>query len=157
MNWSKARSKCLNTSGLSGFAGGCRAAPSEVVLAMGPGNLPAVGVWTRKTVRFGSRPRQNPDPQPLHGPNPYPYPSTRGFCRVWLDPSGTISGSRCRVFYLWSESDMLLLCAKYQLWCTILFICLIGCLNNQNEERHAHCYILKLSVNNFSSCIISKI
>jgi hypothetical protein len=60
-------------------------------------------------------------------------------------------------FYLWSQSDILLLCAKYGLWYIIAFICFIGCLYNQNKERHASCYILKLSAQDFSSCIISKI
>jgi hypothetical protein len=70
----------------------------EVVLATGPGNPPAVRVRTGKTVRFGSRTVQKPDPQRLGGPNPDPYLSTRGFCRVWLDPSVPISGSVFRVF-----------------------------------------------------------
>jgi len=69
-----------------------------VVLATGPGNPPAVRVWTGKTVRFGSRTVQKPDRELLGGPNPYPYPSTRGFCRVWLDPSVPVSGSPFRVF-----------------------------------------------------------
>jgi len=71
---------------------------SGVVLATGPGNPPAVQVWTGKAVPFGSRTVQKPDPQLLGGPNPDPYPSTRGFCRVWLDPSVRISGSSFRVF-----------------------------------------------------------
>jgi hypothetical protein len=70
----------------------------QLVLATGPGNPPAVRVRTGKTVRFGSRTVQKPDPQRLGGPNPDPYLSTRGFCRVWLDPSVPISGSVFRVF-----------------------------------------------------------
>jgi hypothetical protein len=70
----------------------------HLVLAMGPGNLPALRVWTRKTVPFGSRPVQNPDPELLAVPNPYPCQSTRGFCQVWLDPSVPVSGSPFRVF-----------------------------------------------------------
>jgi len=70
----------------------------SVVLATGPGNPPAVRVWTGKTVRFGSRTVQKPDPEHIGGPNPDPYPSTHGFCRVWLDPSVRISGSSFRVF-----------------------------------------------------------
>jgi len=62
-----------------------------IVWAMGPGNPPAVRVWTRKTVRFGSRPVEKPDPLLPGGPNLAPYPSTRGFRQVWLDPSGPIS------------------------------------------------------------------
>jgi len=72
-------------------------APRLVVLATGPGNPPAVRVWTRKTVRFSSRTVQKPDPELLGGPNPYQYPSTSGFCRVWLDPSVPVSGSLIRV------------------------------------------------------------
>jgi len=77
------------------FGSGCR---SNRVSATGPGNPPAVRVWTGKTVRFGSRTVQKPNPQHLGRPNPDPYPSTRGFCRVWLDPSVPISGSSFRVF-----------------------------------------------------------
>jgi len=68
------------------------------VLATGPGNPPAVRVWPAKTGRFGSRPVQKPDLLRLGRPTPDPYPSTRGFCRVWLDPSVTMSGSAFRVF-----------------------------------------------------------
>jgi len=70
----------------------------EVVLATGTGNLPAVRVWTGKMVWFGSRPVQIPDPELLGGPNPYPYPSTHGFCRVGLHPSVPVYGSPFRVF-----------------------------------------------------------
>jgi len=83
-----------------------------LVLATGPGNPPAVRVLTAKTGRFGSRPVQKPDPLTLGGPNPVPYPSTRGFRRVWLDLSVPISGSAFRVSHLWSHSDMLLLIVK---------------------------------------------
>jgi len=68
------------------------------VLAMGSGNLPAIQVWSRKTVRFGSRTFQKPDWLLHGGPNHASYPSTRGFRRDWLDPSGPISGSAFRVF-----------------------------------------------------------
>jgi len=85
----------------------------RLVLATGPGIPPAVQVWTTKTGRFGFRPVQKPDPLTLGGPNPDPYPSTRGFCRVWLDPLVPISGSAFRVSHLWSHSDMLLLIVKY--------------------------------------------
>jgi len=70
----------------------------HIVLGTGPGNPPAVRVWTGNTVRFGSRPVQKPDPELLGGPNRYPYPSTRGFCRVWLDQSVLVSCSRFRDF-----------------------------------------------------------
>ena len=70
----------------------------SLVLATGPGNVPVVRVSTGKTVLFGSKPIQKPDPELLCGPNLYPYPSTHGLCRVWLDPSVPVSGSPSRVF-----------------------------------------------------------
>jgi hypothetical protein len=70
---------------------------SREVLAPGPGNAPAVRVRNTKTVRFGSKPIQKPDPLHLGGPNPDPYLSTCGFCCVWLDPSVPISYSGIRV------------------------------------------------------------
>ena len=72
----------------------------DVVLATGPGNPPVVRVRTGKTVLFCSRTVQKPDPQRLGRPNPDPYPSTRGFCWVWLDPSVPIAGSVFQVFLL---------------------------------------------------------
>jgi len=63
-----------------------------LVLATGPGNLPAVWVWTSKTDYLGSRPIQNPDQLPLGRLNLDLYPSTRGFCQVSLDPSVPITG-----------------------------------------------------------------
>jgi hypothetical protein len=85
----------------------------QVVLATDPGNPTAVRVWTAKTGRFGSTTFQKPDPQTLGGPNPNPYPSTRRFRRVWLDPSVPISRSAFRVSHLWSDSDILLIIVKY--------------------------------------------
>jgi hypothetical protein len=67
------------------------------VLAMGPGNLPAVRVWTAKTGPFGSRTIQKPGTLHLGGPNADPYTSTSGFCRVWLILSVPISGFALRV------------------------------------------------------------
>jgi len=69
-----------------------------LVLATGPSNQPAVRVQTAKIVRFGSKPIKKPDPLHLGRPNPDPYPSTRGICCVWLDPSVPISGSGIQVF-----------------------------------------------------------
>jgi hypothetical protein len=69
----------------------------EILLATGLGNTPAVRVQTGKTVQFGSRTVQKPDAQRPGGPNPDPYPSTRGFYRVWLDPLVPISSSVYRV------------------------------------------------------------
>jgi hypothetical protein len=85
----------------------------SIVLATGPGNLPAVRVWTAKMGQFSSRTVQKPDPQTLGGSNPEPYPSTRGFRRVWLDPSVPISGAAFQVSHLGSHSDMQLLIVKY--------------------------------------------
>jgi len=70
------------------------------VLAMGPGNPPAVPDWTGKTVWFGSKTIQEPDLLLLGGPDLAPYPSTRGFCRDWLDLSGPISGFAFRFVLL---------------------------------------------------------
>ena len=84
-----------------------------LVLATGPANLPAVRVWTPKTGWVGSKTIQRLDPQTLGGPNPDPYTSTRGFRRVWRDPSVPISGSAFRVSHLWSHLDMRLLIVKY--------------------------------------------
>jgi len=64
-----------------------------VVLATGPGNLPAVWVWTARMGQFGSRPVQKPDQQLLGTPNQEPYPSTCRLCWVWLDASVPITGS----------------------------------------------------------------
>ena len=83
-----------------------------VVLATGPGNPPAVQVLTAKTGGFGSRPVRKPDQLTLGGPSLDPYPSTRGFRRIWLDPSVPITGSGCRLSHAWSHSDMLLLIVK---------------------------------------------
>jgi hypothetical protein len=84
-----------------------------LVLATGPGNPPAVWVWTGKTGQFGSRTVQKPDPQTLGRPNPNPYPSTARFRPIWLDPSVQISGSAFRVSHLWLHSDMLLIIVIY--------------------------------------------
>jgi hypothetical protein len=70
----------------------------RLVLAMSPGNPPAVRGRTGKTVLFGSRTVQKQDPKCLGGPNPDSYPSTLGFCRVGQDLSVSISGSVFRVF-----------------------------------------------------------
>jgi len=57
----------------------CKWTGLSVVIAMGPGNPPAVRVRGPKTVRFGSRTVLKPDPLSLGGPNLDPYPSNRGF------------------------------------------------------------------------------
>jgi hypothetical protein len=83
------------------------------VLGMGPGNPPAVRVWTAKTGRLGSRPGQKPDPVTLGGPTPVPHKLTCGFRRVRLDPSGPTSSSVFRVSHLWTHSVMLMIFVKY--------------------------------------------
>jgi len=121
------------------------------VLAMGPGNPPTVRVWTAKTGLFRSRPVQKCKPLTIGGPNPDPYPSTRGFRWVWLHPSVPISGSAFRVSHLWSHSDMLLLIVKYWHWyVTVHFRC-NSRLDVQNKYTHAPNHILKMSVNRAST------
>jgi len=63
------------------------------MLATGLGILPAVWVQIRKKGWFGSRPVKNQASPPPGSQYPDSYPSTRGFSRVWFDPSGPISGS----------------------------------------------------------------
>lgn len=70
------------------------------MLATGPSNPLAVWVWTRYTLQFGSRSVQEPDLKLPGMPRPYPYPSSRGCCRVWLDLSGPNSSYCFRVFLL---------------------------------------------------------
>jgi len=69
-----------------------------LVLVTVLGNPPTARVRTRQTVRFGSRIVQKPDQLSLGGPNPDPYTSTCGFCRVWLYASVPISGCVFQVF-----------------------------------------------------------
>jgi len=67
-----------------------------VVLAPNQSNQPVVRVWTAITGPFGSRPVPQPDPLTVGGPHPDPYPSSFGFCRVWLHPSVPILVLRFR-------------------------------------------------------------
>jgi len=122
-----------------------------LVLATGPGNPPAVRVWTAKTGQFGSRPVQQPDLLTLGGPNPDPYPSTRGFRQVWLDLSAPISGSAFRVSHLWSPWDMILLIVKDWHWYITVHFRRISRLDEQNMHTHAPNHILKISVNRTST------
>jgi len=73
---------------------------SVLVLAMCPGNMPAVLVLTGKPGRFGLAPVQQPDPLLLGGPHQDPYQSSYRFHRVWPDLSGPISGSAFQVVLL---------------------------------------------------------
>jgi hypothetical protein len=122
-----------------------------VVLAMGPGNAPAVRVWTANTGQFGSRTVQKPDPQTLGRSNPDSNPSTRGFGRVGLDPSVPISGSVFQVSHLWSHSDMLLLIVKYWPWYVTGHFRRISRLDVQNKNTHTPNHILKMNVNRVST------
>ena len=123
----------------------------SLVLAIGPGNLPAVWVWTVKTVQFGSKPIQNPDPRHLGRPNTDPYLSTRGVWQVWLDPLVPISDSSFQLFYLSSHSEIILLITKYCLWYVIVLSWCICRLYNQKQERDTPCAILKSRVNGTST------
>jgi hypothetical protein len=60
-------------------------------------------------------------------------------------------------FDSWLHSDILRSCAKYQLWYLIVFVGFIGCHYNQKKERDDPYDVLKSSVNDLLSCIISKI
>jgi len=127
-----------------------RSQQRKLVLATGPGNPPAVRVWTGKTVRFSSKTLQKPNQQTLGGPNPDAYLSTRGFRRVSLDPSVPISGSAFRVSHLWSHSDMRLLIVKYWPWYVKVRFRRISRLDVQNKHTQAPNYNLKMSVNRAS-------
>jgi hypothetical protein len=123
---------------------------SFLVLATGPGNPPAVRVWTTKTGRFKFKPIQTPDPLTVGGPHPDPYTSTSRFRRVCLDPAVPISGSAFRVSHLWSHSDMLLLIIKYWHWYITVHFRRISCLDVQNKHTSTPNRILKMSVNRAS-------
>jgi hypothetical protein len=67
--------------------------PPQLLLATGPGHLPAVRVRTSETVQFGAKPGQKPDWLHFGAPNSDLNSSTRRCCRVCLDPPVPISGS----------------------------------------------------------------
>jgi hypothetical protein len=127
------------------------------VLAAGLGNPPAVRVGPAKRVALVAERSKNPTHSFLAGQ------SHTDTCRPEaFEGFGFTRRVHYQVlvfwfFYIWSQKDMLLLCAKYGPWYLISFICFIGYLSNQNMERHAPCYILKVSVYDCSSYIISKI
>jgi len=102
--------------------------PMLLVLPTGLGNLPGVLGLIGKTTRFGSRTIQKPNPQLLGGPNTDPYKITRGFHRVWLDPSVPIPSSAFRIFYLWLHSVILLVLTKDRCWYIFVIFELIGSL-----------------------------
>ena len=125
----------------------------QLVLATGPGNPPAVWVWTSKTGRFGSRPVQKPNTLTLGGPNPDPSPLARGYRRVWQDPSVPISGCAFRISHLWSHSDMLLLIVKYWHWYFTVHFRPISRHDVHNEHTHGPNHILKMNVNRVSTIV----
>ena len=94
-----------------------------LVLATGPGNLPAVRVWTTKTDWFGSGTEQKPDPVPLGGPNRDPYPSSYGFCQIWLVLSVPIFSSVFRVLlFMVTFTYVTVNCKILTLVCRCLFL-----------------------------------
>jgi len=120
---------------------------------MGPGNPPAVGVWAAETGQFGSRPVKKADPLNFGRPNQDPYPSTCGFCQVWLDPSVPISSSEFQVSHLWSHSDMLQIIVEYWHWyITVHFRC-IGRIGDHNVQTHTAYHSLDMSVNEASTIV----
>jgi len=82
---------------LLNHCGNCAHHPA-IVVSTGPGNLPKVRDWTGGRALFHSITVQERDLQLLGGANPAPSLSTRGFCRVWVDLSGPISGSAFWIF-----------------------------------------------------------
>ena len=129
----------------------CMNCVSNMVLAMGPGDPPAVQVWTAKTGLFSSRPIQKSEPLTIGGPNPDPYPWTCGIWRVGLNPLVPISNSVFRVPQLWWHSNMLLSIVTYGHWYGTVCFWNIGHLNAHNKHKHGPYHILKMSVNGAST------
>jgi hypothetical protein len=123
----------------------------RLVSATGPGNPPAVRVWTLKTGRVGSRTVQTPDLQTRGGRNPYPYPSTRRIRRVGLHPWVPICGCAFHFSHLWSHSDMLLLIVKFSHWFITVHFRRISRRDVQNKNTHTHNHILKICVDKAST------
>ena len=121
------------------------------VLATGPGNPPAVRVWTTNKGWFSTRPGQKPDPLTLGGPNLDPYPSSRGCRRVLLGPSVPISGSAFRVSHSWSHLDILLWFVKFWHWYVTGHFRRISRLDVQIKHTHGPNHILKMTVNRAST------
>jgi len=119
---------------------------APLVLATGPGNPPAVVIWTTKMGSFDSRPVQKLKPLIHGGLNPDLYPSTCWFRWVWLDPSVPITGSAFWVSYLWSHSDMLLTILRNWHWYIKVYYRCIGRLSVQNEQTDGPDDILKMGV-----------
>jgi len=124
-----------------------------LVLETGPGNRPAVWIWTAQLDRFGSRPVQNPNQLTLGGNTPDPYPSTCGFHRVWVDPLVPIPGFAFWASRLQSHSDMLLLIVPNWHWYITVHFWWISRLDVQNNHTHTPNHILKMSVNRGSTIV----
>jgi len=126
---------------------------SGLVVPKGTCNQPAVRDWTAKTRWSGSWPIQQPDLLPLGRPNQNPYPSTCGFCQVWLDPSVLICNSVFRVslfivafaFSTVNHKILTLVCYCH-FWC-------IGHLNDRNKQRDTPYHMQKMSVNGVSTTV----
>jgi len=128
---------------------------------MGPGNPPAVRVWTGKTVWFGSRTVQKPDLLLPGGPNPAPYPSTHGFCRVLLDPFGPISGSAFLVFlFMVAFRYLTVNCKILTMVLHCHFLMYWQPLYSKQVERHSWTHPeneRQWSINNWWSCILGNL
>jgi len=119
------------------------------------------GFGLPKRVPFCSRLLQNPDQPPLGGPNLDPFPSTRMYCWVSLDPSVPITGLGYWVFllivalpYVTAHCNILTMVSHFP----FLMLCLplysrnrdTRSLPNPENENQQH-------VNNSSSCIFSNL
>ena len=128
------------------------------MLATGPGNTPAVQVWTGITVRFSSRTVQKPNPLLLGSPNPALYSSTRGFPLVWLDPSGPIYGfAFCVVLcmdafrYLTVYRKTFTMVRRCSFGMNLLPLCSKYVVKRSMPHPENEC---QWSVNDFRSCIL---
>jgi len=137
---------------------------ADVVLllwATGPGDPPAVWVWTRSMVGFGFKTVHKPNWLHLGRANLYLYSSSGGDSRGWLTLLGPISGSRFRVALI------LVIFRHHTVKCKILTLihhclCLLYWLSikSQSIERRFLLYPepeCQWSVNDFSSSINSMI
>jgi len=114
---------------------------------MGPGNPPAVQVWTRTIGRFSSRRIQQSDMLSLGRSTLDPYSSTCGCLQAWLDGSVPISGSEFWILHICSHPDMLQLVIEYSHWYyTVHFPCIVH-LNDPNKLTQLPYHLLKMSIN----------
>jgi len=119
----------------------------HLVIATGPGNLPAVWVLTANKVGCDSSHDLRHQRLVLGGPNRYPYMPTGRICQVWLYPSVPISGYGFMVFlFVVKFGNPTVNCKLLNLACHCQFW-FIGCFCNQITERHAPYPFLKMRVN----------